>query len=56
MLIDKDMTKKQLMNETKLSKSTLDKMGRGEDVSLDVLSRICTCLNCGIEDVVEHIK
>ena len=55
-LIDRDMTKKQLMHETKLSKSTLDKMGRKETVSLEVLDRICNYLNCKIEDVIEHIK
>ena len=42
LLIDKDMTKKQLM-------------GRGEQVSLEILDRICTLFNCKIEDVIEHI-
>lgn len=55
LLIDRDMTKKQLMQATGISKSTMDKMGRGEQVSMDIIDRICSCLNCSIENVVEHI-
>ena len=54
LLIDKDMTKKELMSKTKISKSTMDKMGRGEIVSLEVLDRICNLFTCRIEDVLEH--
>ncbi len=54
LLIDKEMTKKQLMELTGISKSTMDKMGRSELVSLDVINRICNTLNCRIENVVEH--
>ena len=54
LLIDKDMTKKELMRETGISKSTMDKMGRGENVSLDTIDRICNHFDCKIEDVLEH--
>ena len=56
LLIDRDMTKKQLMQETGVSKSTMDKMARGEQVSMDVIDRICTNLNCNVESVIEHIE
>lgn len=55
-LIDLNMTKKRLMSTTNISKSTMDKMGRGELVSMEILDRICTCLQCDISDVIEHIK
>lgn len=55
-LIDRDMTKKQLMQKTGISKSTMDKMSRSEQVSMDIIDRICFCLNCNIESVIEHIK
>lgn len=55
LLIDKDMTKKQLMETANISKSTMNKMGRCEPVSLDILDRICTLFHCKIEDVIEHI-
>ena len=55
LLIDRDMTKKQLMQTTGISKSTMDKMARGEHVSMDIIDRICFCLNCRVESVIEHI-
>ena len=55
-LIDNDMTKKQLMETIQISKSTLDKMGRSENVSLDILDRICNHFNCELSDVVEYRK
>lgn len=56
LLIDKDMTKKQLMIATSISKSTMDKMGRGEQVSMDIIDRLCSFFNCHVEDIIEHIQ
>ena len=56
LLIDRDMTKKQLMQVTGISKSTMDKMGRGEQVSMDIIDRICNYFDCDIEDVIVHIS
>lgn len=55
LLIDRDMTKKQLMQVTGISKSTMDKMGRGEQVSMDIIDRICNYFDCDIEDIIVHI-
>ena len=54
LLIDKEMNKKELMQATGISKTTIDKMGRGEIVSLEVIDRICNYFDCRVEDVVEH--
>lgn len=54
MLIDRDMSKKDLMEATNISKSTMDKMGRSEIVSLEIIDRICNYFDCRIEDVIEH--
>ena len=56
LLIDKEMTKKQLMEVTAISKSTMDKMGRDENVSLEILDRLCTYFLCDVSDIIEHIK
>ena len=53
-LIDLNMTKKSLMDSSQISKSTMDKMSIGEFVSMEILDRICTTLECNISDVVEH--
>ena len=56
LLIDRDMTKKELMQATGISKSTMDKMGRGEKVSMDIVDRICNNFDCNIADVIEHLR
>ena len=56
LLIDKEMTKRQLMQMTGISKSTMDKMARGEQVSMDIIDRICSFLECDITCVIEHVK
>lgn len=56
LLIDKDMTKKQLMEATGISKSTMDKMGRGEPISMDIIDRLCTFFNCNLSEILEHIQ
>lgn len=55
-LIDKNMNKTKLQEKIKCSSSTMTNMGKNEYVSMDVLDRICTTLNCKIEDVIEHVK
>jgi len=56
LLIDKKMTKEELRTAIKTSPATIAKMGKGENVSMDVLERICTLFDCKIEDVVEFKK
>lgn len=56
MLIDKNMTKKALREQTNISKSTMDKMTREEYVSMEILDRICTFFNCEVQDIIKHSK
>ena len=46
LLIDKDMTNKELMERANISKSTFHKMRNDKNVTTYVLLRICTELNC----------
>lgn len=55
LLIDKDMKKKDLREAANLSPSLVAKMGRNENVTTEVLSRICTALNCNIGDIMEMV-
>lgn len=50
------MTKKALMEKTGISKSTIDKMNKGEYVSLEVIDRICANLHCNISDVISYLE
>lgn len=55
-LIDLDMTNNELMEKEKVSKSTFYKIKNGQNVTTDVLLRICNTLDCNIEEIVECIK
>lgn len=53
LLIDKEITKSELREETGIAPSTLSKMSRNEYVSMDILVRICSVLKCQLSDIVE---
>lgn len=55
-LIDLDMTNNELIEKSKVSKSTFYKMKNGQNVTMDILLRICNALDCDIEEIVECIK
>lgn len=55
-LIDKEMSKADLHKATGLSSSTMTKLRRSEDVSMEALRKICIVLDCNIADIVEFIK
>ncbi len=53
LLIKRDMTKGQLREKAGISSRAMAKMGKSEDVNTDVLRKICTALNCTLDDIVE---
>ena len=53
LLIDRDMTKTELRKKTQIAPSTFTKMNNNQQVSLDILARICVELKCGFDDIVE---
>ena len=55
LLIDKDIKKKDLSAKAGISPATITKMGKGGHVTTEVLLKICTALNCGINDIVEFL-
>lgn len=54
-LIDIEMKNTELMEKAKVSKSTFYKIKNGENVTTDVLLRICDVLECDISEIVERI-
>ena len=56
MLIDLNMKKYQLKEKAHISSNSLAKLGKNEYVSLEILSKICACLNCDIGDICEFEK
>ena len=55
-LIDIEMKNIELMDKAKVSRSTFYKIKRGENVTTDVLLRVCDVLDCDISDIVERVK
>lgn len=55
LLIDKNMKKKELGEAAGISNSLIAKLGKNENVTVEVLVRICTALDCQIDDIVELI-
>lgn len=56
LLIDREMKKKYLAKVAGISIASITKMGKdGSVVSSDVLVKICTALNCTMDDIVEII-
>lgn len=53
LLIDKNMLKKDLQEKTGISSNAIAKMGKGGDVSTQVLRKICDALDCRLEDIVD---
>ena len=55
LLIDRDMKKKDLCAAAGISSASITKMGRNGHVTTEILAKICTALDCQIEDIMEVI-
>ena len=55
LLIDKDIKKKDLSAMAGVSPATITKMGKNGHVTTEVLLKICTALECGVDDIMEII-
>ena len=55
LMIDRKLLKKDLTAMAGISTNAMAKMGKEENVSTEVLGKICNALNCRIEDIVEFL-
>lgn len=55
MLIDKHMSKTELIKKAKITTNVMAHLGKNEDVRVDSLVKICVALECKIEDIMEII-
>ncbi len=53
LLIDRDMTKTEMRKQSGISTGALAKLGKNETVSMEVLVKICSALDCDLNDIVE---
>ena len=55
LLIDKEIKKKDLSSMAGVSPATITKMGKGGHVTTEVLVKICSALDCNVEDIIELV-
>ena len=55
LLIDKKMTKTQLVEKAKISTNAMAHLGKKEAVRVEVLVKICKALDCSIEDIMDIV-
>lgn len=56
MLIDRDLKKKDLEKMAGVSHYTINNLNKGENVTMDVLGKICTALDCTASDIMEFVS
>jgi len=54
-LIDKDLKKKDLVKLSNVSTYTLNKLNKGENVTTEILERICKAVDANIGDIMEIV-
>ena len=53
MLIDKGMKKTEFRKLVGISEGTLAKLSRNENVSMDVIVKICRKMNCTVDEMLD---
>ena len=56
LLVDRKMSKADLRKAIEIAPTTLTKMRKDEEVSMSVLLKIATYLDCDISDICEFVK
>ena len=56
LLIDRDMKKKDLESLAGVNHYTMRKLSRNENVTTDIIGRICVALDCKVEDIMDFIQ
>ena len=56
LLIDKDMKKEDLRKAAGITTTAMAKLGRNENVNIEILLKICKALDCDISDIMEIVK
>ncbi len=56
LLLDRGMKKKELQEMAELTSHTMLKLRNNQDISLETMLKICKCLDCNMEDVMEVVE
>lgn len=56
LLIDKKMNKQDLKKISGISSASIAKLSKGENITTDIIVKICTALDCDISDIMEIVS
>jgi DNA-binding Xre family transcriptional regulator len=56
MLVERDLKKTEFAKKAGISSASLAKLGKGANVTTDVLVKICEALKCDISDICEIVS
>ena len=56
LLIDKEMKKKDLQQLAGISAASVTKLGKNENVNMEIIEKICTALKCDVCDIMEMVE
>ena len=54
-LLDRDMSRSQLRKKAGISTNALAKLGKDESLPLETLEKVCTALDCTLDDILEYV-
>ena len=55
LLIDKQMKKGELCKAANISAASIGKLAKGNNVTVDILVKICFALDCTMDDIMELV-
>lgn len=55
-LIDRNMSKTQLIKKAGITTNAMAHLGKNEDVRVEVLVKICETLGCSMDDIMEFVS
>lgn len=56
LLIDRDMKKKDLQRVAGISAASITKLGKNENISTEIIKKICVALQCDVSDIMEIVE
>ncbi len=56
LLIDKNMKKMQLKEVAGIGSTTLSKLSKSQPVSMEVMMKLCSVLECNIGDIMDVVE
>lgn len=54
-LVDRNMKKKDLQMAAHLTQYQMNKLARGEDITTDIVGKICTALDVKADDIMDFV-